>query len=389
MLLGLVLGDAIYSTQTTLSQQSLESFTDDEVPLPGEIGPHSKLAFAEAEAVFERRGFDAETVGIALAEALEEGSAPPTLDPRSINTLETLSVENAGGELRNCGPVTEPPGFDPLVRNCILAPAYLSFPDELLYVTRCASQITHSEKDIATASVWVTAVLAELLAEDKSDPVEVLKGVRTGHALDRRHPIPANYEGIARSVSKFRERSTPLKDYKAFQREGSAPELFLRSLAIAGFGTDDIKEAFAVAVRSAWAPDVLTPLIGAIMGARFGADLFPDEWQENLHEQTRVQRLASQLVALDEERSSSPQFVNRDETPIVHGRRITGPTYLLTKNRYNKADMLRPEPAPHTYPGVLWRELTPSQAVFYDWEHRAHRGLTDRLCSFARRRYNW
>jgi hypothetical protein len=40
-------------------------------------------------------------------------------------------------------------------------------------------------------------------------------------------------------------------------------------------------------------------------------------------------------------------------------------------------EMLRPEPAPHTYPGVLGRDLTARQSVFFDWEHRAHRGLVD------------
>lgn len=370
LLLGLSYGDALANAQRT----SLADFGEAVVPQSTTLW--SDFVRAEANAIKERNGFDGRTVATALVDAISESSFLPGVPGQTTRALDLIDGgerwEKASAKAREGGSSN----FEPLVRNCALTPAFRSFPEELEYVTLRATRITSINTTVMHASAALTALLAELIVHDSEEHhLEILADLRRGYTLNRDGYLRVDLDGVHDSIAKLREDdSRSIADLPHLEKEVRSPKRFLRGLLLISFGTDDVEAALAAARNSCCHPRILTPLVGAIMGARFGSDVFPEEWKEQLESAKQISRLGTQLLRVDQRRSTMPSHV---DVPIIHGRPIVGSTYVKRSQRYQNAEMLRPEPAPHTYSGTLSRDLTPTQAVFFDWEHRAHRGLTD------------
>lgn len=370
MLLGLGYG-AILAQHDDPRQSSLSP--EKEIPHSSCESDWIDLVCAQADAIDTKTGFDGATVASELVDVIsrKKDTSLPREAKSSLSRIAAGDPWYTASSKRTQRALN----FEPLVRNCILAPAFLSFPDELEYVTHRSTLITSNSTDVMKASATLTALLAELIVHDSDEQqLELLGGLHRGFALKRDNRLRSDLKNIEDSVKNVRDNDRDIGDIKYFQKEEGSVRFFIRAVLLAGFGTDDIESAVHTAQRSKFHPEILTPLVGAIMGARFGVEALPDEWADTVGDTNQLMQSGRRMLLVDERRSAVP---SHEQVPLIHGRPIVGSTYLRRRNRYQKAEMLRPEPAPHTYPGTLSRHLTPSQATFFDWEHRAHRGLKD------------
>ncbi|MFP9191372.1 ADP-ribosylglycohydrolase family protein [Natrialbaceae archaeon A-CW1-1] len=369
---GLGYGAGLAQSSSPL-QQNLHPFDGNKRSIPSTSWVD--LVCAESEAIDTRSGFDGATVANELTTAIPE-EEELTL-PRGTHSSLAQIADGEQWDVASTKIKRDSLNLEPLVRNCALAPAFLSFPDELEYVTHRSTLITSGATNVMQASAVLTAIVAELITHDSDEKHgELLANLRRGYALTRDSYLRTDLKNIDKHVGRLRENdSRDVSDLRSLQKENGSPNRFLRTALLTGFGTDDIETALQAAQTSKWQPVILTSLVGGLMGARFGIEEFPEEWREAFAEGTRLQQYGRRMLQVDERRSTVPSHDR--EFPVIHGRAIVGSTYLRSGESYNNSEMLRPEPAPHTYSGTLSRNFTPSQATFFDWEHRAHRGLTD------------
>ena len=276
LLLGICYGDALANQQRT----SLDDFGKEIVPQSTTLW--SDFVRAEANAIEGRTGFDGRTVAAALVDAISETSVLPEIPGQTSRSLSLIEDgtrwDQASAKAREGGPLN----FEPLVRNCALAPAFRSFPAELEYVTLRSTQVTSNSTDVMHASAALTALLAELIVHDSEEQhLDLLANLRRGYALNRDGYLRFDLDGVHDSIAKLREDdSRSIADLPYLEKEVKSPKHFLRGLLLVSFGTDDVHAALAAARNSNCHPRILTPLVGGIMGARFGNSVFPDERSE-------------------------------------------------------------------------------------------------------------
>lgn len=361
-IMGLVYGDAIGGTH----QQNLNEFGEEEVCPPLSTSIWTKLTCAQASSVVERSGFDSRSVSSALSDTLSDSSGG-NLDDQTVTALKRLESGTNWDDAGKVGSIDGTRQFGPLVRNCVLAPAYRSFRDELDYVTHLSTSITHNNSDIMRASATINNILAELINNGEPEDLSSFFKPTPGGVPKK------DFEGLIRSIERFREDgSLSVSDLRYPGRTDGSAYLFVRGLLMIGLGAEDTKIALEIARNGSWQSEVMTPVVGSLIGARFGTDAFPNLWSYEIKNVCEFHQLANDLSQINHAREGPPS--HETDSTFVHGHKIIGPTYLERSHRYDNVEMLRPEPAPHDYLDTLGRGLTKSQSVFFDWEHMAQRG---------------
>jgi len=129
--------------------------------------------------------------------------------------------------------------------------------------------------------------------------------------------------------------------------------------------------------------DTVGAVAGAVAGARFGVDAFPDRWVDAVDETDELRDLARELLALDHDVPGSA-----DRT-VVADADFDGPRYLPASLPTEAERGHRPDPAPGRVLDASVRAFAVRDAVEADWLRRTHRAANSKADAGPGRETDW
>jgi ADP-ribosyl-[dinitrogen reductase] hydrolase len=172
------------------------------------------------------------------------------------------------------------------VMRCV--PYALAFVDDdasLDRASRRSSAITHADPRCTAGCALLNRVVAGLVRDDASDPLDVLQS-----ALDATE-LPDELRDALAPVATGR-RPRPLRS------SGYVVHTLQTALWL-GLTADSAEEAVVDAVALGNDTDTVAAVTGAVVGARFGADALPERWLGGIPEREELTSLATTLVGTE------------------------------------------------------------------------------------------
>ena len=181
-------------------------------------------------------------------------------------------------------------------------------PGRCLVSAALGSVVTHAHPSAMDASLVVAEAIAQILCDPSvlDDRQAFLAGLSRWSASENlRFRIEAEVGG--QTVEKG-----------ALMRGSTATDALLDAFA-AFFVTDDPVEAMVGALNAGGDTDIVTALVGGLVGAAHGASVFPDAWRRPLADLHLVRQTAAALCGARHDAASSVNSAPTD------GARLRGP----------------------------------------------------------------
>lgn len=384
-LLGLACGDALGRPVEFRSAAEIESQYGEITDMVG-YGTHrqpagtitddTEMALCIAASLADRRGFDPADIGDRFVEWLDSDPFDVGLMTRESLTRirQGTSWCDAGVEVWHSQPKGSNAGNGSVMRCAPHAIAFREFEDELAYVSRLSSAITHADPRCQWGCVLLNRTLANLLGGE-ADPL--------GAALDDAETAPAE---LREALTHVHQVVTGERDGTALEAELSTSGYVVTALQAAlydGLTADSVESAIGRAVNRGGDTDTIGAITGAVAGARFGSAAIPDRWRDEIEDAERLERLAQRLLGIRLKLPGKRYVTLDDGSLIFKERTVAGPAYVPAREFEREMGGHRPEPAPHYTIGRDHHELTPATAAMLDWERRAYAVVSGRCDAYA------
>lgn len=342
---------------------------------PGTVTDDTEMALRVADSLIEQQGFDPADIGDKFVAWLDTEPFDIGLMTRdSLSRLRNNTPwHTAGVEVWEDRPEGSNAGNGSVMRCAPHAIAFRQFHDELTYVSRLSSAITHADPRCQWGCVFLNRTLANLIL-DVEDPLQ--------SALNGAYAAPDELRTELERVVEAQRATDPTE----FEQQLSTSGYVVDSLQTAlydGLTADSVEAAVTRAVNRGGDTDTIGAIAGAVAGARFGHTNIPDRWRNELNEADSLKQRAERLLAIRQNIPQKDGVTLDDGSLILKERTVEGPTYISASEFQEATIGHRPHPAPHRTLNTRYRDVTPQSAAMIDWERRAYAVYSGRASAYS------
>jgi ADP-ribosyl-[dinitrogen reductase] hydrolase len=318
-LLGLACGDALGRPIEFTTEAAIEAEHGEVTEMlghgthgqpPGTVTDDTEMALRIADSLIKQRGFDPADIGDKFVDWLD--SEPFDIGLMTRDALSRLQNKTpwhtAGVEVWEDRPEGSNAGNGSVMRCAPHAIAFRHFHDELSYVSRLSSAITHADPRCQWGCVFLNRTLANLIL-DVENPLQA--------ALNGTYAAPDELQTALERVVEAKRAD----DSAEFEQQLSTSGYVVDSLQTAlydGLTADSVETAVVRAVNRGGDTDTIGAIAGAVAGARFGHANLPARWRDELDEADHLRQHAESLLAIRQ------NILEKDTVTLDDGGLICG-----------------------------------------------------------------
>lgn len=291
ILLGLACGDALgrpvefaSADQIAAEYGTLREMVGDGTwgKSPGTVTDDTDQALCIARSLGERGEFDPEDVARRFVDWYDSGPFDVgNMTRRSIRALKRgRAWDEAGVQVWEQSAEGSNAGNGSVMRCPPLAVAYAGDTARLARVSRDSSRITHADPRCTYGCAVLNHTLAGLAGEADAPLADALEY----HAADAPAELLAALEPVA-------EGARP----QTLSNSGYVVDT-LQTALHDGLSAESAEEAVVTTVNRGGDADTIGAVAGAVAGARFGGEAFPDRWTQALSCRDELRTLAKRLA---------------------------------------------------------------------------------------------
>ncbi|UWG49294.1 ADP-ribosylglycohydrolase (plasmid) [Halalkaliarchaeum sp. AArc-CO] len=248
----------------------------------GTITDDTAQALCIARSLAEQGTFDPDDIADRFVQWYES-------DPFDIGTMTRRALqqiaqgddwETAGQAVWEASPEGSNAGNGSVMRCPPLAIAYAEDRPRLAEVSRQSSQITHADPRCTDGCVIVTDTIARIAAGEERPLASVL--------ADRREDLSRELVAALEPVAAGETPTLSTSGYVVDTVQTALHDALQASA---------FEDAIVTAVNRGGDTDTIGAVVGAVAGARFGAEGVPDRWVTEIDEVAELRQLGSTLAA--------------------------------------------------------------------------------------------